>query len=189
MKPTIHAPERAVITTWTGRHVDLLWPELADIHIDDIAWSLAGINRFNAHTSRLYTVAEHCLLGAELSLPQHKLEFLLHDAPEAYLGDVTGPLKGTAMFAPYRVLEERWWQVMAYRFGVRAKLPKEIHTVDKRMLVTEQRDLMGRPPQSTDTYKPFPLAISPVEPSRPWLAEKFIATFRELVSSTEGAKR
>src|SRR6266702_8144744 len=107
----IHArnPLADTITTYTGRHIDLLSPEFADIHIDDIAASLAKTTRFNGHTLRPYTVAEHSLLGVEYSLPQHKLEFLLHDATEAYLGDVVGPLKGTDMFAEYRNLEAYWW--------------------------------------------------------------------------------
>ncbi|GGA80904.1 hypothetical protein GCM10011507_35160 [Edaphobacter acidisoli] len=186
MKPLC---ESAVIKTYTGRWIDLLWPETADLSIDDIAWSLAGIERFTGHAVRPYTVAEHCLLGVEQSLPQHRLAFLMHDAPEAYLNDVSGPLKQTAMFELYRALEAQWWGAIAMRFGIPEKLPKDIHVTDKRMLSTELRDLMGRPAQWGDAYKPFQLTIPPRSSSREYLAERFLAKFHELVSATVGAKR
>lgn len=193
MKITSQAVPSAVITTYTGRHVDLLWPELAEIAIDDIAYALAANNRFNGHTVRPYSVAEHCLLGVEFCVPSNRLEFLMHDASEAYLGDIVGPLKATVMFEPYCKLEAQWADAIALRFGLQhsteGKLAKEIHSVDRRMLVTEQRDLMGRRPRSTDAYKPFPLAISAVTPCREALAEKFLAKFYELVPLTVGAKR
>ena len=97
---------RAVIKTWSGKWIDLLEPVAmaGAIDIDDIGHSLANTNRFNGHTSRPYSVAEHCLRGVEYSLPGHRLEFLLHDATEAYLGDTVGPLKSSERFSPYREL-------------------------------------------------------------------------------------
>jgi hypothetical protein len=189
MKSSSFAPSAAWVITYTGRYIDLLNPEPSQIEIDDIAAALAKTNRFNGHARRSYTVAEHCLLGVDQCTPACKLEFLLHDATEAYIGDVVGPLKATPMFAAYRELEARWWDAIALRFGVRAKLPKEIGTVDQRMLVTEMRDLTGRWPVSTDAYKPFPLSISPIASPVELVQEKFLAKFYELVSVTVGAKR
>lgn len=178
--------EAAIITTWSGRHIDLLNPNPFDIHVDDIAWSLARTMRFNGHTARPYSVAEHCLLGVGQCAAANRLEFLLHDAAEAYLGDVVGPLKNTAMFAGYRELEARWQRVIALRFGLRLSMPREVVTVDKRMLATEMRDLMGRMPLSTDKYQPFVMRIGPAPEC---LAERFLAKFDVLVRKTEGARR
>jgi hypothetical protein len=183
---------RAIITTRSGRHVDLLAPAemVSLIDIDDIAYALSKINRFNGHTTRLYSVAEHCLNGVAYCLPQHKLEFLLHDATEAYLGDAVGPIKGSHVFTEYRKLESSWWAAIAGRYGVRFELPKEIHEVDKRMLVTEQRDLMmGRAPSSRDPFLPFSGILSPVAQHCDEIAQRFLAKFYELTRITVGAKR
>jgi uncharacterized protein len=185
------SPQAAVSKMRSGRHIDLLEPEamVPLIDIDDIAHSLSKINRFDGHTTRPYSVAEHCLRGMGYSLPQHQLQFLLHDASEAYLGDVNGLLKKTAVFDAYRALEKRWEAAIAERFGIRKIVPKEIHETDKRMLLTEQRDLMGRAPSSRDQYKPFEALISQVAPSCDELAERFLANFYQQTKVTEGAKR
>jgi hypothetical protein len=181
--------EEAVITTYTGRHIDLLLPCADDIAIDDIAAALSKLARFGGHTARPYTVAEHCLLGLELCTPGVRYEFLMHDATEAYLGDVTGPLKRLEGMLFYRALETVWAGAIADRFGLPRKMSKEVHTVDKRLLVTEQRDLMGRRPPSTDRYQPFSLGIGAVAPAPELVRERFLEQFRVLSSRTEGAKR
>lgn len=181
--------QTAWIKTRSGKYLDLLAPEVRLISIDDIGWSLARTARFNGHTSRFYSVAEHCLLGVGQSLPEHQRTFLMHDAPEYVLGDALGPLKSTSIFDGYRALEDNWWGAIAERFGLPVKMSREIHETDKRMLVTEQRDLMGRPPASSDRFKPYAMRISEVEPSRDEIAEQFISTFYELTKHTVGAKR
>lgn len=179
----------AIITTWSGRHINLLLPCPSDIAIDDIAAALSRLARFGGHTSRPYTVAEHCCLGAEFCTPERRFEFLLHDATEAYLGDVTGPLKRMAGMQFYRDLEAMWAGAIADRFGLPRAMSKQIHAIDKRMLVTEQRDLMGRHPLSTDKHRPFSFVIGQVEPPAELLRERFLAMFYHLAARTEGAKR
>lgn len=183
--------ERAVIKTRSGKYINLLEPEAAVslIDIDDIGYALSKTNRFCGHTSRPYTVGEHCLLGLPYCQPANRLEFLMHDASEAYLGDTVGPLKRSGLFEAYRELEARWSYAIAERFGLMRDIPREIHEVDKRMLVTEQRDLMGRPPSSGDTYKPFEGVISQTAPNCDEIAERFIAKFYQLAKVTVGAKR
>ena len=68
------------------------------IDIYDIAWALSQINRFVGHARRPYSVAEHSLLVADLAKidgksPAVQLACLLHDAHEAYTGDVGSPHK------------------------------------------------------------------------------------------------
>ncbi len=183
-------PETAIIKMRSGRHVDLMRPEdcVHLIDIDDIAYSLSRTNRFGGHTSRSYSVAEHCILGVGQSLPENQLAFLLHDASEAYLGDIAGPLKRSAVFAEYRALEERWQAAICNRYGLRGDA-KKVHETDKRMLVTEQRDLTGRAPASSDPYLPFAMQIPQTMPDPNWLAECFVAKFYALTKVTVGAKR
>lgn len=191
MKFKVQQETRAVIKTRSGKYIDLLNPEasLPLIDIDDIAYALSKTNRFCGHTSRAYTVAEHCLLGVPFCQPANRLEFLMHDAPEAYLGDTVGPLKRTGLFEAYRELEERWWFAIAERFGLRAQQPREVHEVDKRLLVTEQRDLMGRPASSGDVFLPFVMQIPGAAPSCDETARRFLRKFYQLQKATVGAKR
>lgn len=81
------------ILTSTGKRFDLLEPDADMIDPWDICHSLAHLCRFNGHTREFYSVAQHSCIVAELVPEEHKLAALLHDATEAYLGDITRPLK------------------------------------------------------------------------------------------------
>lgn len=88
----------AVIQNSLGRKIDLRKPTLDDIDITDIAHSLSLVCRFGGHIKHFYSVAEHSILVAKLLSEQGApgelvLAGLLHDAHEAYLGDVTTPVK------------------------------------------------------------------------------------------------
>lgn len=98
------------LETVTGKFVDLVNPDPSDIDIEDIAWSLSRLSRFNGHTIQVlpYTVGQHSIVVAEeigkwidqnttviTAKERARLMMygLLHDASEAYTGDVSGPLK------------------------------------------------------------------------------------------------
>ena len=82
------------IQTASGTAFDLVYPSSGDVQIDDIACALSRICRFNGHTRRHYSVAEHSLLVAAcMPTPYMQKVALLHDAAEAYVGDMTAPLK------------------------------------------------------------------------------------------------
>ena len=88
----------AAITTYCGHALDPIRPERALIDIRDIAHALSLLCRANGHFPTFYSIAQHCLhcsaeaeargLGARVSLA-----CLLHDASEAYLSDITRPVK------------------------------------------------------------------------------------------------
>ena len=75
-----------------------------------------------------------------------KLQALLHDAAEAYLGDVSSPLK--SLLPDYRAVEARMERVIAERFNIPYKGNDHglVKLLDLRTLATEVRDLM--PPSS-----------------------------------------
>ncbi len=82
-----------------GRPVCLLDPTPAMIDLEtDVAEGLARLARFTgAVRSGAYSVAQHCVLGADALLretgrEQLALAFLLHDAHEAYIGDIATPV-------------------------------------------------------------------------------------------------
>jgi hypothetical protein len=82
------------IRTYSGHLVDPFNLQPDDVSIVDIAHALSQLCRFTGHTRRFYSVADHCLLVASLlPTPVLRLAGLVHDASEAYFGDMAGPLK------------------------------------------------------------------------------------------------
>ena len=88
------------ILTAHGHEVDLAYTRPNLITLPDVAHALGQINRFNGHCRRPYSVAEHSLLVLDiiehLFAPANvhcRLAALLHDAHEAYVGDMSSPVK------------------------------------------------------------------------------------------------
>lgn len=129
------------IQTYTGRKFDLLAPTADMICLRDIAHSLAHLCRFTGHTKRFYSVAEHSLWVSQCVPDMHALSGLLHDATEAYLGDVSTPLK--SLLPDYKLMEQRLWHVIADKYGVPRVLPDCVKQMDLCALVTERRDLLN----------------------------------------------
>lgn len=88
------------IRTFTGRLVNPFAMLAADFDIVDIAHALANTCRFGGHCPEFYSVAQHSVHVASLCDGEARLYGLLHDAAEAYLGDVVGPLKCRTQLTP-----------------------------------------------------------------------------------------
>ena len=100
----------------SGAIIDLAALKREEVNAWDIAWALAHIDRYTGacptpwnvlrHTMLCVALAEReCALVGEALDDRTRLAILLHDASEAYVGDVAAPLKRTAMMEPYRRLE------------------------------------------------------------------------------------
>ena len=86
------------IHTGGGRLMDICNPQPEDIKLDDIAHALSNICRYGGHYPVFYSVAEHCVHAATLARNQGvgiraQRALLLHDAHEAYIGDMVKPIK------------------------------------------------------------------------------------------------
>lgn len=83
------------VLTFTGKRVNLLDPDPRAIDIMDIAVGLANQTRFNGQAPGYsYQVAQHCVWGShQFEDPEMALRFLLHDAHEAYTGDIVRPMR------------------------------------------------------------------------------------------------
>lgn len=128
------------IQTFTGKVIDLGLVTEEDIDIIDIAHALSLINRYTGHTVVPYSVAQHSVHVSNLVADEHALWGLLHDASEAYLGDVSRPLK--SMLPDYKRLEEMVQRAIADRFALGWPIPAEVKAADNVALMAEKRDLM-----------------------------------------------
>lgn len=126
----------------SGHYVDLLNPDPATIDIESIAKALSKICRFGGHCPRFYSVAEHSILACNLALNdgvrgKELMAVLLHDAAEAYIGDMVKPLK--VLMDQYRESEEKVEAAVAKRFNVNFNLFRgTIKRYDRAMLKAEK---------------------------------------------------
>lgn len=173
MKPTI--------LTIRGEYFDFTNPEDSEFGIEDIAHALSHICRFCGHTKRFYSVAQHSVIVSQIVAPEYALEGLLHDASEAFLGDVSSPLK--SLLPEYKSLEHRIEPVVAARLGASWPMSQEVKRGDLVALVTEQRDLMNRTKHNelwtvTEGVEPLP---GKIHPWFSWYAKwRFLRRYREL---------
>lgn len=128
------------ILTATGRYFYFDNPDPETVDILDIATALSRICRFTGHTEQPYSVAQHSVYVSYLVPKEYALQGLMHDASEAYLGDVSSPLK--QMLPEYKAIERRVEMAICARFGLPFPLHPSIKKADLQMLVTEKRDLM-----------------------------------------------
>ena len=82
-----------VVRVHSGKLIDLCSPKEEDFTPEDIAWSLGTMVRYNGHIPHPYTVARHSLIMSYYVPYEYAMEALLHDAGEAYCGDIIYPLK------------------------------------------------------------------------------------------------
>lgn len=158
-----------------------------DIRIEDIAHHLACVNRFTGATRQLYSVGQHSILLSREVPPADALWGLLHDASEAYLNDIARPLKRLPEWSSYREIEARLMAVICERFGLPLEQPESVSIADRRMLRTEQRDLMPPPCEGEDRSdaEPYPMLVVPWH----WQVTEasFIRTFDALTVGREVA--
>lgn len=128
------------IRTHTGKFMNVFQPTPDMIDIEDIAHALAHIPRFGGHLHRFYSVAQHSLHCAEGADKGHELAALLHDASEAYLGDIPTPIKNHLY--DYKRIEDGLMKVIAEKFGFEYPLSSEVKRVDKAMLNEEWDGIM-----------------------------------------------
>lgn len=127
--------------TSSGRPISLLDPRVEDIFLPDIITQLTQQCRFNGCIRRFYSIAEHSVLVARLTPPEHKKWALFHDAAEAYLGDMISPIKHMPQMHVFRDLEARWMQVICQRFDLDPVEPAEVKTADRQALIIENLQL------------------------------------------------
>ncbi len=124
--------------TYTCQQFFPMDPRAEDINIPDIAHHLAMQCRFNGATKDFYSVAEHCVIGSYLVPPEDAFEFLMHDAAEAYLGDLIRPMKNHSILGDeYKRIEALVEQQVKIVFDLSPETPNTVKRVDQALCMIE----------------------------------------------------
>ncbi|KFD18376.1 hypothetical protein GTPT_2566 [Tatumella ptyseos ATCC 33301] len=169
------------IYTNSGEHFNFISPRPEQICIDDIACGLSNICRFTGQLNEFYSVAQHSVLASHIVPPEFAFEALMHDAQEAYLGDVSSPLKG--LLPDYRRIERIVEMVIRMNYGLPAVMSSVVKHADLTLLATERRDFDlddGTPWPILEGIEPLASVISPLTPRQAMI--QFLNRFYELYS-------
>ena len=145
------------IQTYTSKKVFPLIPNKDEIDIVDIANSLGKICRYNGHTLKFYSVAEHSVYVSENVSKKNAMWGLMHDAAEAYLGDIVHPIK--SYLGKFKQYEENLLRCIADKFNLCWPVPKEVKEIDVAILHDESLQVMESKPQSWSQITSLPLGI------------------------------
>jgi hypothetical protein len=141
-----HAPPAPgpYLQTVSGRWVNPFDPDPNQLDAGDIARALANQCRFGGHSRVFYSVAQHSVIVSQLVEQggadiEDVFAALMHDATEAYLGDMPHPVKHrSALGVAFRAAEDQLEHAIRDRFRIKPDVP-EIKRVDRALLATERR--------------------------------------------------
>jgi hypothetical protein len=164
--------------TYTHRQFWPFDPRSEEISITDIAHGLSNTCRYNGHTQPFYSVAQHSVLVSQNCSLKNRKWALLHDAAEAYIGDMIRPMK--KYFPLFIEIETRIMECVCKKYGLPLEIPAEVSEMDNRILLNERRDLGFKDvPQWNITGKPLP--IPPIEALTPEESYNFFMMSWDLV--------
>jgi uncharacterized protein len=156
-------------------------PENSLFTVEDVALNLSHINRFTGSSEQPYSVCQHSIYVSLLFEDKTlALQGLMHDAVEAFLGDVSQPLK--RLLPDYRKIELECEAAICKKYGIDFPFDPRVKDSDNSVFVAERRDLQPKAPQGLvyngKVVQPAPFKIVP------WSAEKsrkeFLKRFKEL---------
>lgn len=169
----------------SGLYLDLADPKPEQFTFADIAGALAKICRFGGQVEKFYSVAEHCywcaVTAAEDLLPfDTQAAVLLHDAAEAFIGDVVKPLK--IMLPSYDVIESRMETAIAEKFSIDfAKHRDAVREIDHAMLIAERRHLFSADNVTWSGENECRQLRIPLAGMAPWEAEEMFVVRARLI--------
>ena len=176
------------VQTMTGKSFHPFNPHADEIAIEDIAHGLSLTCRFGGQSKTFYSVAQHCVLLTKLVPAYAKYWALMHDAAEAYVGDLPTPIKDG--LPDFKKMEDNILDVIVRSFNIHINthIHKVVKQADTWLGAFEARHLMDSP-----DWAEAILAASLVNPRKvdinPWDADtakiNFILTFQKLKKRNE----
>ena len=132
-----------MITNTKGELIDIFNMKDEDITINDIVMALPNICRYGGRIQYHYSVAQHAVELARWLTKQGKQHLvphaLLHDACEAYIGDIIYPIK--IQMPQFLELEDKITNLVYKKYGVDPDLHKEFDFYDKGIVINEMKAL------------------------------------------------
>lgn len=131
----------------SGRYFDFEDPQPDQFTLGDIAGALSKICRFGGQVEHFYSVAQHCVYCSQVAENdgqpiEVQRSALLHDAAEAFCGDVVKPLK--VMLGNYADIEASVESVIFAKYGVSWFATEDaVREIDHAMLIHERRQLFS----------------------------------------------
>lgn len=155
-----------------------LAPRVEEVNFVDIARSLANTARWNGHTCGLFSVAEHSILVSRQCPPELELWGLLHDAAEAYIGDIPAPMKSMLRFEvpvengshtwTFADVEQNILDAILVAAGIPiGPIPEIVHSIDMAVRNWEFAHVMDSDPPNLNHPKHVPM--TPNEAMMAWL--------------------
>ena len=174
------------IMTTSGSYFDFLDPDPDSFTIEDIAYALSNTCRYGGHCKPFYSVAQHCVYVSREVPEEFALHALLHDAHEAFVGDIPSPLK--RLLPDFRKIEDIAEEVVLRKFNVHdsTESHRVVKAADLVALRTEREVLL--PPGEegdawwwvvTDGIEVSDQKIEPVSPNKAYL--QFLKRFEEIM--------
>ncbi|WP_185847867.1 metal-dependent phosphohydrolase [Brucella abortus] len=166
-EPHLYQVEDGWIETRSGRRFHFADPMAHEIVLEDVADVLPRLCRYNGHTRRWYSVAEHCCLMADWvekqpwATPLDALTALHHDDAEYIIGDLPRPIK--QVLPEFKAIEERLDRAVSIRFGTIWPFPAWLKEVDSRILRDERGLVMNPSDNEWGTDELEPLGVRPWE--------------------------
>jgi hypothetical protein len=154
------------ISTYSKIHFTPTSPREEDINIEDIAHALSFLCRANGHIKHFYSVAQHsiqCCLEANARGYSKRVQLacLLHDGSEAYISDITRPVK--QFLAEYKTIEKRLQQTIFRTYFKKELTPEElslVREIDDHVLYFEFYALTGEYLPIQKAYLMYPASYN-----------------------------
>lgn len=180
---------RDCITTYSKVEFNTLDPDPDSIRIDDIAHALSMMTRANGHFPQFFSVAQHSLQCAREAIARHYvpsvcMACLLHDASEAYLSDITRPVKKNMTM--YLQIEEQLQNCIYEKYVGYVPIGEEqelVDNIDNACFYYEFKHFMN---ESVESVQPMMLSdLSYEVQDMKEVEEEFLELYRDLLQKME----
>jgi len=193
-KLTVRNPE-GYIRTSTGKPFWPAEPRAEEVNIVDIAKGLSQQCRWTGQTKKFYSIAQHSIRVMKavrknvvtymgVTDRYGELWALLHDASEAYIADVSRPVKHLPQMVQYRRVEERLEKCIFSAFDLVGNRPGIVKWADDEVLAQESKELMAG--ESRLNASGFIPKERPKSPRRAYL--EFLYHFFSIQGAIQGKK-